>query len=215
MGILLGKRDRKGASEVFSATLTFTIAVGIVLAVIGAPFSMSLGALLADGGELSGLTGQYIMASFLGAPIIGIALQMMNYLGAENHPQLASAYLISANVINLILDFIFLKFTPLGTAGAALSTVLGYLLGMAVFVFYIRSPKRMISFHFPKTFRPLAEAARAGVPMLIFMVMSFVKALGLNFIIISTLGNEGMSILRGSRQGIQGRGAAGRDIQRL
>lgn len=155
---------------------------------------MSLGALLADGGELSGLTGQYIMVSFLGAPIIGIALQMMNYLGAENHPQLASAFLISANVINLILDFIFLKFTPLGTAGAALSTVLGYLLGMAVFVFYIRSPKRMISFHFPKTFRPLAEAARAGVPMLIFMVMSFVKALGLNFIIISTLGNDGMSI---------------------
>ena len=49
----------------------------------------------------------------LGAPIIGIGLMMVNYLGVENHPELASTYLILANVINLILDYIFLRFTRL------------------------------------------------------------------------------------------------------
>ena len=64
----------------------------------------------------------------LGAPVIGIGLMMVNYLGVENHPELASVYLITANVINLVLDYIFLRFTPLGVTGASLSTVLGFLL---------------------------------------------------------------------------------------
>ena len=67
---------------------------------------------------------------------------MVNYLGVENHPELASAYLIAANVINLVLDYIFLRYTPLGITGASLSTVLGFLFAMGIFVLYIRSDKR-------------------------------------------------------------------------
>ena len=132
----------------------------------------------------------------LGAPIIGIGLMMVNYLGVENHPELASTYLILANVINLILDYIFLRFTPLGIAGASLSTVLGFLLAMVVFVFYIRSDKRNIRFVRlkPKDFAILREAVVTGVPMLVFMATSFIKALGLNTIIINQIGEDGMAV---------------------
>ena len=41
---------------------------------------------------------------------------MVNYLGVENHPELASAYLIAANVINLVLDYIFLRYCLLYTS---------------------------------------------------------------------------------------------------
>lgn len=75
------------------------------------------------------------MVSFLGAPVIGTGLLMMSLLGAENHPELASAYLIVSNVINLVFDFILLKYTPLSTAGASLSAVLGFFFGMIVFIF--------------------------------------------------------------------------------
>ena len=78
--------------------------------------------------------------------MIGIGLLMVNYLGVENHPELASLYLILANAINLILDYIFLRFTPLGITGASLSTVLGFLFAMVVFVSYIRSDKRNLRF---------------------------------------------------------------------
>ena len=50
-------------------------------------------------------TRDYIRISMLGAPVIGIGLMMVNYLGVENHPELASVYLIAANVINLVLDY--------------------------------------------------------------------------------------------------------------
>ena len=197
VGNMLGKRDKESASKLFTVTFLVTPLAGFLFSFIAFPAADPIAKLLVPGGgTLTTHTADYIRISMLGAPIIGIGLMMVNYLGVENHPELASTYLILANVINLILDYIFLRFTPLGIAGASLSTVLGFLLAMVVFVFYIRSDKRNIRFvHLkPKDFAILREAVVTGVPMLVFMATSFIKALGLNTIIINQIGEDGMAV---------------------
>lgn len=197
VGNMLGKRDKESASKLFTATFLVTLLAGFLFSLIAFPAADPIAKLLVPGGgTLTTHTADYIRISMLGAPIIGIGLMMVNYLGVENHPELASTYLILANVINLILDYIFLRFTPLGIAGASLSTVLGFLLAMVVFVFYIRSDKRNIRFVRlkPKDFAILREAVVTGVPMLVFMATSFIKALGLNTIIINQIGEDGMAV---------------------
>ena len=196
-GIMIGKRDKEGASKVFSATLIVTLIVGILFSACAFFTADPIAkALVADGGVLLHYTRDYILVSMLGAPVIGVGLLMVSYLGAENHPELASAYLIAANVINLVLDYIFLKFTLMGIKGAALSTVLGFLLAMVIFILYIRSDKRNLSFVFLKVkeFTILQEAIVTGVPMLVFMATNFVKALGLNLIIMNLIGEVGMAV---------------------
>ena len=197
VGNMLGKRDKESASKLFSVTFLVTLLVGLVFSVCAFPLAGLIARLLVPGGgALADYTGDYIRVSMLGAPVIGIGLMMVNYLGVENHPELASAYLIIANVINLILDYIFLRFTPLGITGASLSTVLGFLLAMFVFLLYIRSDKRNIRFVRlrAKDFVVLREAVITGVPMLVFMATNFIKALGLNTIIINQIGEEGMAV---------------------
>ena len=197
VGNMLGRRDKEGASKLFSVTFLVTLLVGLVFSVCAFPLAGPIARLLVPGsGTLTDYTGDYIRVSMLGAPVIGIGLMMVNYLGVENHPELASTYLILANVINLILDYIFLRFTPLGITGASLSTVLGFLLAMFVFLFYIRSDKRNIRFVRlkAKDFGILKEAVVTGVPMLVFMATNFIKALGLNTIIINQIGEEGMAV---------------------
>ena len=197
VGNMLGKRDKESASKLFTVTFLVTLLAGFLFSFIAFPSADPIAKLLVPGGgTLTTHTADYIRISMLGAPIIGIGLMMVNYLGVENHPELASTYLILANVINLILDYIFLRFTPLGIAGASLSTVLGFLLAMVVFVFYIRSDKRNIRFvHLkPKDFAILREAVVTGIPMLVFMATSFIKALGLNTIIINQIGEDGMAV---------------------
>ena len=196
-GNMLGKRDRESASKLFSATFLVTLVVGIIFSICAFPTAAPIARLLVPGGGiLQNYTRDYIRISMLGAPVIGIGLMVVNYLGVENHPELASAYLILANVINLVLDYIFLRFTPLGVTGASLSTVLGFLFAMSVFVLYIRSDKRNI--HFVrlkgKDFGILKEAVVAGVPMLVFMATNFIKSLGLNTIIIHQTGEDGMAV---------------------
>ena len=146
-GNMLGKRDKESASKLFSATFLVTLVVGIIFSICAFPTAAPIARLLVPGGGiLQNYTRDYIRISMLGAPVIGIGLLVVNYLGVENHPELASAYLILANVINLVLDYIFLRYTPLGVTGASLSTVLGFLFAMSVFVLYIRSDKRNIQF---------------------------------------------------------------------
>ena len=197
VGNMLGKRDKESASKLFTATFAVTLIVGILFAICAFPAAGPIARLLVSGdGMLTNYTRDYIRISMLGAPVIGIGLMMVSYLGVENHPELASVYLISANVINLALDYIFLRFTPLGISGASLSTVLGFLIAMVVFVRYIRSDKRNIRFVRLKAseFGIIKEAIVTGVPMLIFMAANFVKALGLNTIIMNQIGEDGMAV---------------------
>ena len=197
MGNMLGKRDKEGAYEIVSATFIVTLVVGIYFFNLRLPAAEPVARLLVSGdGVLTGYTRDYIRVSMLGAPVIGIGLMMVNYLGVENHPELASAYLIAANVINLVLDYIFLRYTPLGITGASLSTVLGFLFAMGIFVLYIRSDKRNLRLILlkPGELGITKEAIITGVPMLIFMAANFVKALGLNTIIMNQLGEEGMAV---------------------
>ena len=196
-GNMLGKRDKESASKLFSATFLVTLVVGIIFSICAFPTAAPIARLLVPGGGiLQNYTRDYIRISMLGAPVIGIGLMVVNYLGVENHPELASAYLILANVINLVLDYIFLRFTPLGVTGASLSTVLGFLFAMSVFVLYIRSDKRNIQFVRlkGKDFGIIKEAVVAGVPMLVFMATNFIKSLGLNTIIIHQTGEDGMAV---------------------
>ena len=197
VGNMLGKRDKEGASKLFSVTFFVTLMVGILFVFCAFPTAGPIARFLVHGGGmLTDYTRDYIRISMLGAPVIGIGLLMVNYLGVENHPELASLYLILANVINLILDYIFLRFTPLGITGASLSTVLGFLFAMVVFVCYIRSDKRNLRFVRLKAreIRIIKEAVVTGVPMLIFMAANFVKAFGLNTIIMHMIGEDGMAV---------------------
>ena len=197
VGNMLGRRDRESASKLFSATFLVTLMVGIIFSVCAFPTAAPIARLLVPGGGiLQNYTRDYIRISMLGAPVIGIGLLVVNYLGVENHPELASAYLILANVINLVLDYIFLRYTPLGVTGASLSTVLGFLFAMSIFVLYIRSDKRNIQFVRlkGKDFGIMKEALVAGIPMLVFMATNFIKSLGLNTIIIHQTGEDGMAV---------------------
>ncbi len=197
VGNMLGKRDKEGASKLFSATFMVTLVVGLIFSICAFGVADPIARLLVSGdGILTTYTRDSIRISMFGAPVIGIGLMMVSYLGVENHPELASVYLILANVINLILDYIFLKFTPLGITGASLSTVLGFLFAMVVFIAYVRSEKRNISFVRlkAKDFSIIKEAIITGVPMLVFMATNFIKSLGLNTIIMNQVGEEGMAV---------------------
>lgn len=194
VGIMLGRREREKASGLFTLTFFITLLFGILFSALAFIAAAPLGELLAGKAGVAAYTADYILVSMLGAPFIGIGLLMSSYLGAENHPELSSAYLILSNVINLVLDFVFLKYTSLGTKGAALSTILGFAIGMVVFVKYIRSPKRMIGFVKSPPISLLKEALVTGAPVFVFMAMSFVKSLGLNMIIMNLTGQDGMAI---------------------
>ena len=194
VGLLLGKRDRTRASDVFSSVLWLTVLYGLLFSVCSFFLAHPLAGLLSGGSELAEMTGQYLFVWMLGGPIIGVGLYLINFMGLESRPQLASAYILVSNVVNLVLDYLFLAYTPLGITGAALSTMIGYLAGLVVFIPYFTSKSRMLNVSFVRSFRPVLEAFKAGTPTLVYMGMNFLASFGSNFIVITLLGVDGVTI---------------------
>ena len=195
VGILLGKREREKADRVFSVTLAVSLLCGILFSLLSVT-SPALAGILTGGGSLTEDVSRFVFVTLLGAPVISLALQFISYVAVDNNPSLASAYVIVSNVTNLILDYVILKYTSLGTAGAALSTILGYGLAMIVLIGYLRSPKRMLRIvnPFQNTKKEFILALSTGLPTLLYMIFITVKDLGLNTVIIRVIGNDGMVV---------------------
>lgn len=194
VGILLGKRELDKANRVFSTTFAVSLICGLVFAVLSvtSPF---LADMLTGGNSLAPDVSRFVFVTLLGAPVLSLALQFMNYVAVDNNPSVASAYVICANVINLVFDYLLLKYTTLGTAGAALSTILGYGLGMLVLLKYLKSDKRMLKLVNPFTGfqEAFLLAAATGVPTLLYMVFMTIKDAALNTMIVKIIGNDAMA----------------------
>ena len=107
-----------------------------------------------------------------------------------------SALFIVANVVNLVLDVVFLKVFHLGMAGSALSTIIGYLVGMVTVVFYFCSKHRMLHFRKPgqNVLQNTFAAAKAGIPSAAFILMSALKSIIINSVVVRVLGNDSMAV---------------------
>ena len=92
--ILLGKRDKENASGVFSAVFWLTAVFGAFLPASAFFLTEPLAQLLSGGGELAGMTRDYLFIWLLGGPVIGVGLYLMSFMGVESKPGLSSAYII-------------------------------------------------------------------------------------------------------------------------
>lgn len=195
VGNLLGKRDTEGAGKVFSATFTTTVIFGLAFMLMSL-FSEQIAVLLAGKTLLTENVASVIRIMFLGAPLIGIALQMMNYMAVDNHPRVATAYVILSNVINLISDYILLTYTPLGAKGAILSTLIGYFLALFVLIPYIRSKKRILKFinPFKNTGKMMKLATATGLPTMLAVICEMLRNLVMNIIIINNIGEDAVAV---------------------
>ena len=194
-GILLGKRDRAGASRLFSSTIAATVILGVVFMFM-AVFSRRFALMLAGDNILTGDVAAVIQATFIGAPLIGIALQLMNYMAVDNNPSLATWYVVLSNVINLVADYFLLKYTSLGVQGAIWSTLIGYTVALVVLIPYIRSPKRMLSLvnPFKNTGEVFKMAVITGIPSMLSIVCEMIRNWVMNIIIIKASGENAVAV---------------------
>lgn len=194
--VLLGKRDMEKASGVFTASLAAGMALSVFIALFAPILPGPLAMLLAGNVDLAVLVEPYIMVNFAGIPILTAAIIFCYFMNADNHPQLGSALFVIANVVNLVLDFVFIQKFHMGMAGSALSTIIGYLTGMVTVVIYFCSKHRMLYLRNldKNAFHYVGLSVKAGVPSAAFTLMSALKSVIINTAIVRFLGNDSMAV---------------------
>ena len=109
---------------------------------------------------------KYLRILLLSAPVLITVLTFVEFLTPGGAPAWATAVNVIANVINIVLDFVYIRIFHMGAEGSALATLSGYLLSSLLIIYVIRS--RKVTIHrsriTAKDFLRLSEITGLGAP---------------------------------------------------
>ena len=168
IGRQMGCRDYEQVKKTIGTTLTVFLAVSLILAALMIGFLRPLLLILKTPEESFEFTMQYVAICALGNPFIcgynAISAILRGY-GDSVRPMF---FVGIACVLNMILDFVFVRFFVMDVAGTALATVIAQGVSMASAVWYLKRHNFIFDFRL-KNFRPdfkiFKNLARVGIPI--------------------------------------------------
>lgn len=91
-------------------------------------------------------TKEYLLTIMFFFPFNCFIIVISYFLRSDGFPKLPFYSVLIANISNIILDIVFLKVFPMGIKGAALASVLGYVIGTIYISQYLFSETRTFNF---------------------------------------------------------------------
>ncbi len=215
---LLGSRHREEAERVACTGFYTAFAAGVVLMVLGLIFINPLVRMLGATETILPYARAYAQYILLGAPFITSSFVLNNLLRFQGSAMYAMVGITTGGVLNIALDPLFIFTFGLGTAGAAIATVLSQIISFAILLIQCwRGGNIRMD---PRKVRPSRgfyhEVLRGGAPSFFRQVLASVATICLNLAagpfgdaaiaamsIVSRVMNFANSALVGFGQGFQ------------
>ena len=137
-----GEFDEEGSNKYFTVALITTIIVCVILLIVCNIGINQLIYILHPTQNILPYVKEYAPFLFLCFPIstgLGVLCQ---FIRVDGQPNFASELIILANIINCILNFIFLEHFHMGIKGVALATLFGYSIAIIISLKYYFDSKR-------------------------------------------------------------------------
>lgn len=139
LSIKLGENDEKSASNVFGNSLCLGFIMTLFISVIIFLNLESLLKLFGASKTLLELAIVYMRIILYGFIFQMISFILSGFVRTEGQPLLSMLALLASAIVNIILDYIFIKLFGWGVAGAAYATILGQLVGLIILLnFYFK-----------------------------------------------------------------------------
>ncbi len=190
-----GERNNKKANVILSLSLTAIILFGITSVLLGLYALDPIVSFLVKDSELHALTREYLQVYLLGAPVFMLVMSVVYFIRTDGLPKLASNILLTANILILLLDLLFLGPLQMGIKGAALATIVGYTAGGLLIMFYVKSPLRTLH---PTKFKAAdmtlyGDMTAAGISSALGQVLMLLKLIFVNKLIMDISGSVGLA----------------------
>ena len=191
--------DEDGSNHYFTTSMLATIVLSVLILLVCVLFKDTLiGLLYPPQGALPYVNAysSYLFLSFPIATIVGVLCQ---FIRVDGHPNFASGVIILVNVINIILDYLFLGVFHMGVEGASLAMFIGYVVGLLCTLKYHFDSKRTFRFVLSKLkFRTwitsTIEIIKIGLPGASMGFFNVLLIYIMNLIVGGILGELGLDI---------------------
>lgn len=187
---LLGRGEKRQASNAAEHVLLLSIVYGFVIGIIGIFFSRDLISIFTDDPQLIDLATEYISIIFKGSIFLFVPMLANNILRGEGNTFVPMVSMLIGSIINVVLDpfLIFgIGFFPeLGVAGAAYATVFSRFISGIYIVYQVLNNKGDLQLDFKKfkfDFSILKDVYSVGFPAMVMQSLGSFTVGGLNIIV--------------------------------
>jgi len=193
-GKYIGESDRASANEVFSRTIVTLSAVTLLLVVSGVVFIDHLVFLLGANVELAPLVREYLLMLLAFVFFLPVSLCLSFFVRVDGQPVLAAVAIISAALVNVAFDWLFVVEWDMGLKGAALATGLANCTSFIVLLFHFAAKKSSLRFSLPRgDWSEMLKVAYNGLSEFANQLSAAIVILVFNWVMIRRFGVEGVA----------------------
>jgi putative MATE family efflux protein len=189
-----GRGEPENANDAFMHSLYIWAILSALFFVCGVFFSEQIARLMGADESVIDMSRLYLRMMLLFAPIFLLNHTMQSFIRNDGAPQLSMFAMIFGNIMNIILDYVFIYPLNMGIFGAALATVLSPIWSLAILsTFFFRKKN---NFRLKKTALRIQQIGRvltSGVPTLITEVCSSIVIIVYNTVTYRLMGNLGIA----------------------
>ena len=125
----LGEGKREEANRIFSLIVYVSVALGVVLGVLGILFIRPLARLLGAEGDMLAGCVQYGRIILIAIPLFILQMEFQSFFITAEKPTLGLVFTLAAGITNIVLDAVFVGLCRWGLVGAAAATAVGQAVG--------------------------------------------------------------------------------------
>jgi putative MATE family efflux protein len=193
----LGESNLEKAENVLGNAIVGLCIIMIIFTSAGLLFYKQLLQLFGASGELLNLSSAYLLVLILGFPLSFFrALEFT--CRAEGNPKLPAKLVVLSCVINVCLDYVFMKIFDLGIRGAALATIIAQATNVLFLIRYYISGKSLVKLVWnkikinKKIILPIVLVGLA--PFLMDLAISFQNIFA-NHLLLQSGGTDGVAAM--------------------
>lgn len=193
-GRLLGAKDERKASEVFSQTIVTAAVICILVSlVISGLFTPILKVLRADGNLSAYFTGYYRIMLF-NYPLMVIGTIFGMFIRVDGKPQVCMLVSIISCILNAILDDILVGRLAMGVQGSAIASLIVQVIAVIVqFIYFIRLSAGIRFRHYRFDRAVNKETIFNGSSEFIGEMASAISMFAFNYVLMKYVGAEGVA----------------------
>lgn len=194
VGKLMGEKNTKDASNVFTKSIISVTIISIVVCVL---LYLSLGNILdilnvQD--ELREKTLLYLPILLVFLPFLMSAIVLDYFVRVDENPNLSFAALFLSSVINIVLDYIFIVKYDWGIEGAAYATGISQAAIILILIPHFFSKKATLKLVNPKgSWISVLNAAKNGISEFVNESSAGITVLIFNYIMLKNFGATGVA----------------------
>lgn len=167
ISILLGRGEKEEAKSASAFCFYSSLILGVIVCVVVLLFMKPLLTILGSRSETYQYSKAYLYYIALGAPFILLANTFGHAVRGEGSSKASMVGGMIGTVVNIVLDPVFISILHMGTAGAAIATVLGNVFGCIDYLYFLTRKSHSMSLkfgYFKKCGQIAGRVLSVGIP---------------------------------------------------